>query len=165
MDTSGNLSRGTGHLKDNHSFTMEERKSSVIMLFRIVTGPKVIPSSWIVMPVSLVSLRVPTLRILFGRNLRNSFTLSDGGEILKSIQRSVCVRHYIQASFPICLHLESQLENRRKERNASNRSCRIIIRSSRTKPLKLCGLRNGSFSFIKCEVHSALWELTLNVWP
>lgn len=42
------------------------------------------------MPVSLVSLRVPTLRILFGRNLRNSFTLSEDGEILKSIQRSVC---------------------------------------------------------------------------
>lgn len=114
-DISGNLSRGTGHLKDNYSFTQGGTQEQ-IRLFWIVTGPKVIPSSWTVMPVSLVSLRVPTLRILFGRNLRNSFTLSEDAEIFKSIQRSVCAHAIAYTSlFPIRSHLESQSEQKKGE--------------------------------------------------
>lgn len=49
-------------------------RSNVVFIV-IITNLKVIPSSWIVMPVSVVSLRVPILRILLWRNFGNSFTL------------------------------------------------------------------------------------------
>lgn len=64
------------------------------------------------MPVALVSLRMPTLSILFGRNFRNSFTLSEDAKIITSIQRSVCALYCIQASF---LFVQSQFEQKKEE--------------------------------------------------